>query len=87
MDEIKIQREILSQVIKKNILRIKELQKQLEVEKKERKELGIYEDCGSFYQEAVIKTESAISELVKQKISFERWRKKLKYSLNEQNND
>lgn len=39
MDEIKIQREILSQVIKKNILRIKELQKKLEVEKKEKKRI------------------------------------------------
>jgi hypothetical protein len=81
MNEIEIQREILNQVIKKTIGRIKELQKQLEVEKKERKELGYYEDCGSFYQEQVIKTEAVISELISQKISLEKWRKKLKYSL------
>lgn len=49
MSEIEIQREILNQVIKKTIIRIKELQKQLEIEKKDRKELGIFEDCGSYY--------------------------------------
>jgi hypothetical protein len=85
MNEIEIQREILNQVIKKTIGRIKELQKQLEVEKQERKELGYYEDCGSFYQEQVIKTETVISELISQKISLEKWRKKLKYSLSENN--
>jgi hypothetical protein len=85
MNEIEVQREILNQVIKKTIGRIKELQKQLEVEKQERKELGVYEDCGSFYQDAVIKTEAVISELVSQKISLEKWRKKLKYSLSENN--
>ena len=85
MNEIEIQREILNQVIKKTIGRIKELQKQLEVEKQEQKELGRYEDCGSFYQEQVIKTEAVISELVSQKISLEKWIKKLKYSLSENN--
>ena len=85
MNEIETQIEILNQVIKKTISRIKELQKQLEVEKQEQKELGCYEDCGSFYQEAVIKTEAVISELVSQKISIEKWRKKLKYSLSENN--
>ena len=85
MNEIEIQREILNQVIKKTICRIKELKKQLEVEKQDRKELGMYEDCGSFYQDAVIKTEAVISELVSQKISLEKWRKKLKYSLSENN--
>lgn len=85
MNEIEIQREILNQVIKKTIGRIKELQKQLEVEKQEQKELGGYEDSGSFYQDAVTKTEASISELVSQKISLEKWRKKLKYSLSENN--
>ena len=77
---MEIKREMLKLVIKSTITRIKELQKQLEVEKQERKELGGYEDCGSFYQEQVIRTESAISELVSQKISLEKWRKKLTYS-------
>lgn len=81
MNEIEIQREILNQVIKKTIGRIKELQKQLEVEKEERKEFGRYEDCGSFYQDSVTRTEAVISELVSQKISLEKWRKKLKYSV------
>ena len=77
MNEIEIQREILNQVIKKTIGRIRELKKQLEVEKQEQKESGGYEDCGSFYQDAVTKTEAVISELISQKISLEKWRKKL----------
>ncbi len=79
MDKIEIQREILNQVLKKTILRIKELKNQLEIEKQERRELGSYEDCGEFYQRSVIQTEAKISELVSQKISIEKWRKKLKY--------
>jgi hypothetical protein len=79
MTEVEIQRDILNQVIKKTIGRIKELQKQLEVEKKERHELGSYSDCGEFYREQVIKTESVISELIEQKISLEKWRKKLMF--------
>lgn len=71
-------RKCLKQIIKKTIGRIKELQKQLVIEKQERQELGGYEDCGLFYQEAVIRTEAVISELVSQKISLEKWRKKLK---------
>ena len=65
MNEIEIQIEILNQVIKKTIGRIKDIQKQLEVEKQERKELGGYEDCGSFYQDAVIKTEAVISTSIR----------------------
>lgn len=81
MNEVEIQRDILSQVIKKIIARIKELQKRLEVEKREECSLGGYEDCGQFYGDAVKKTEAAISELINQKISLEKWRKKLKYAL------
>lgn len=81
MSEIEIQREILNQVIKKTIIRIKELQKQLEIEKKDRKELGIFEDCGSYYNEKVVSTEAVISELISQKISLEKWRSKLKFQL------
>lgn len=81
MSEIEIQREILNQVIKKTIIRIKELQKQLEIEKKDRKELGIFEDCGSYYNEKVVATEAVISELISQKISLEKWRSKLKFQL------
>ena len=70
---------ILNQVIKKTIARIKALQVQLEEEIQERTALGKYEDCGSFYIEQVIRTESAISELIQQKISLEKWRKKLQF--------
>lgn len=71
--------ELLTKIIKDTINRIKELQLQLEKEEKEEKELGCYEDCGSFYKENVIKTKAIIAELIKQKIRYEKWRKKLKY--------
>jgi hypothetical protein len=67
-------------IVKHIIRRIKELQKQLLVEKQERKELGSYEDCGDFYQEQVIKTEAIISELISQKIQIEKIIKKQKYA-------
>lgn len=71
--------ELLTKIIKDTINRIKELQLQLEKEEKEENELGCYEDCGSFYIENVIKTKAIIAELIKQKIRYEKWRKKLKY--------
>ena len=79
MVEKEIQRDMLNQVIKKTITRIKALQVQLKEEIQERTALGKYEDCGSFYIEQVIRTESAISELIQQKISLEKWRKKLQF--------
>jgi hypothetical protein len=82
MNEIEIQREMLNKIIKQTIARIKKLQKQLEVEKKECSELGHYSDCGSFYQDAVTRTEAVISELISQKITLQKWRKKLKYEQN-----
>ena len=81
MSEIEIQRDILNQVIKKTISRIKELQEGLKSEKEDRKIYGGYEDCGSYYEEQVIKTEAVISELIAHKISLEKWRTKLKFSL------
>ena len=85
MNEIEIQREILNQVIKKTIGRIKELQIRLDCEKQDRRDFGMFEDCGSYYQEKVAATEAIIEELISQKISFEKWRNKLKYSLSENN--
>ena len=73
-----IQRDILNQATKKVVKRIKELQKRLETEKKDRSELGHFEDCGEFYHTQVAKTEAVIEELISQKISFEKWRKSLK---------
>lgn len=77
MTEIEIQRDILNQVIKKIITRIKEYEKQLEVQKKEKSFFGGFSDCGQSYDDNVIKTEAIISELISQKISLEKWRKKL----------
>ena len=79
MNEVEIKREILNEIIKKTIKRIKSLQVQLEEEKVDRKNFGVFEDCGDFYREQVIQTKAVISELVSQKISLEKWRKKLTY--------
>lgn len=69
----------MKEIVKHLIRRIKQLQAQLEVEKQQRKEFGYYEDCGSFYNEQVIKTEAVISELISQKIQIEKIIKRLKY--------
>ncbi len=65
----------LKGTVKIVVTRIKELQKQLESEKIDKKELGMYEDCGEFYREQVAKTEAVISELISLKIKLERHRK------------
>lgn len=78
-NKIDIQREMLNEVIKSTIKRIKELQHQLALEQEERRCFGSYEDCGQFYCDQVTKTEAAVAELINQKISFEKWRKKLQY--------
>jgi len=78
---MKTQIEILNEIIKKTIKRIKLLQLRLIEEKKECRLMGSYEDCGQFYKDEVKITEAVIKELVSQKISFEKWRKKLKYEV------
>lgn len=79
-DKIEIQRELLNLIIKQTINRIKSLQKELENDKKLSKEFGMYEDCGEGYRIAVERTKARISELILQKITLEKWRKKLKYT-------
>lgn len=74
-----IQREMLNDVVKSIIKRIQELQHQLAIEQEDKRCYGSYEDCGEFYRDQVTKTEAAIAELANQKISFEKWRKKLQY--------
>jgi len=59
--------------------RIKELQKQLEVEKQEAREMGRFDDCGEFYREQPKITQAVIDELIRLKISTEKFRKKQKY--------
>ena len=76
---MKAQIEILNEIIKKTIKRIKELQLRLVKEKEEYRLMGSYEDCGEFYKDEVKITEAVIKELISQKIAFEKWRKKLKY--------
>lgn len=83
MSEIEAQRAILKEVVKSIIRRIKALKVELEHDKKMRREYGGYEDCGSSYETAVEVTEGKISELINQKIHFEKWRTKLKYEASE----
>jgi len=65
----------LKGTVKIVINRIKELQKRLESEKIDRKDLGSFDDCGEYYREQVAKTQEAIGELIKIKIELERYRK------------
>ena len=78
MTTIDIQRDMLNQVAKKLIKRIKELKIRLEEDEKEERLMGHYEDCGQFYSDQVTGTKAKIEELVSQKISIEKWRKSLK---------
>lgn len=78
MSVIDIQRDMLNQVAKKLIKRIKELQVKLEKDEKEERLVGHFKDCGQFYCDQVTETKAKIEELVSQKISVEKWRKSLK---------
>ena len=70
MNEIEIQRELLNTLVKKVEKRIKEVQQ----EKKD-----------AYSQEDVWIKEGIENELINWKISLEKWRKKLKHSLSENN--
>jgi hypothetical protein len=70
MSEIEIQRELLNTLVKQVEKRIKEIQQ----EKKD-----------AYSQEDVWIKQGIESELISWKISLEKWRKKLKYSLSENN--
>jgi hypothetical protein len=65
----------LKGTVKIVITRIKELQKELEVQKRDEKDLGKFDDCGEFYRTEVAKTEAIIEELINVKIKLERYRK------------
>ncbi len=68
----------LKDVIKDIIKRIKTLKEQLEEEEKDNREMGHYEDCGSFYSEQVVDTKARIDELIRLKIRTEKYRKKVR---------
>lgn len=83
MSEIEAQRAILKEVVKSIIRRIKALKVELISDKELLRQFGGYEDCGSSYEAGVERTEAKISELIDQKIHFEKWRTKLKYEASE----
>jgi len=68
MNEIEIQRELLNKLVKQVENRIKEVQK---------------EAINAYTQEDVYVKNGIEQELINWKISLEKWRKKLKYSLTE----
>ena len=70
MNEIEIQRELLNTLVKKVEKRIKEVQQ---------------EKNDAYSQEDVWIKEGIEYELINWKISLEKWRKKLKHSLSENN--
>lgn len=65
----------LKGTVKIVITRIKELQGRLESEKVDKRELGMYDDCGEHYRQQVAATEEAIKELIDIKVKLERYRK------------
>lgn len=70
MNEIEIQRELLNTLVKQVEKRIKEVQQ---------------ETNDAYTQEDVWIKQGIERELIDWKISLEKWRKKLKYSLSENN--
>jgi len=70
MNEIEIQRELLNTLVKQVEKRIKEVQQ---------------ETKDAYTQEDVWIKQGIERELINWKISLEKWRKKLKYSLSENN--
>ncbi len=70
MNEIEIQRELLNTLVKQVEKRIKEAQQEVK---------------DAYSQEDVWIKQGIVSELIAWKISLEKWRKRLKYSLSENN--
>lgn len=79
---LSIERKTVKHTVKFIINRIKNLKALLSMQKADAKEFGGYEDCGEFYHNEVMQTEAAIEELVRLKISMEKYAKKLKYEIN-----
>lgn len=63
--------------------KIKQEQKYLEYEKKDARNFGMFEDCGQFYVDKVTERETRIKTLIEEKISLEKYAKKLKHQAEE----
>lgn len=70
MKELEIQREILKQAVKQIEVRIKEIQQEIK---------------DSYTQDDVTYKQGAESEMISLKIQFEKWSKKLKHQIDENN--
>lgn len=63
--------------------RCKALKKELDRNKEEKRHLGYFADCASFYEDNVLRSETALNETVAIKISTEKYVKKIKHLVNE----
>lgn len=63
--------------------KIKREQKYLEHEQQDARHFGIFEDCGQFYVDKVKERETRIKTLIEEKISLEKYAKKLKHQAEE----
>lgn len=61
---------------------IKEAKARLEEAKSDKRSFGMFEDCGSSYDDAFIRAEQHLSTLVSVKISTEKYSKKLHHQEN-----
>lgn len=59
--------------------KIKREKKHLLFEQDDNRQMGLFEDCGDFYREKVLQREARIEALIEQKISMEKYAKKLKH--------
>lgn len=69
--------------VKHLIKEIKKEKKLLEHDEKLRSKFGYFEDCGESYQRAVHERKARIEALIEQKISMEKYSRKLKHMANE----
>lgn len=86
-EKLLIKSKAVKECSKHLIKKIKTEQSFLEREKADERAFGIFGDCGEFYRNAVTERESLIKVMVKQKISLEKFSKKLRHmaeKINEQ---
>ena len=65
------------------IKKIKTEKKLLKAEQADARHFGMFDDCGEFYINRVTEREARISVLVEQKISLEKYSKKLRHQAEE----
>lgn len=82
-EELLIKADGVKDCVKQTEKKIKEEKKLLEIDKKDYQSFGMYDDCGSIYEQHVIKREARIEVLIEQKISLEKYMRKLRHEAKE----